>query len=84
MTPGVAALTGEQRAALVAQVMGYSQFDAGNDPYGEHDFGVVIVDSDRFFFKVDYYDRDLELHSTNPADRAVSRRVLTLMRADEY
>jgi hypothetical protein len=36
------------------------------------------------FFKIDYFDKSLRVHSPNPADPAVTERVITIMRADEY
>jgi Protein of unknown function (DUF3768) len=35
-------------------------------------------------FKIDYYDRSLNFHSPDPADPAVTERVITLMLAAEY
>jgi len=35
------------------------------------------------FFKI-YYDRTLSHHSPDPADPAVTERVITIMLADEY
>jgi hypothetical protein len=35
-------------------------------------------------FKIDYYDKSLTYHSPNAADPAVTERVITIMRADEY
>ena len=55
-----------------------------NNPYGENDFGRVTVHGEDYFFKIDYYDLNLEFHSLNPSDPSVTRRVLTIMRADEY
>jgi hypothetical protein len=37
-----------------------------------------------YYWKIDYYDRNLELHSLDPADPEVTVRVLTIMRVDEY
>ncbi|MHC2283307.1 hypothetical protein ACVME8_009950 [Bradyrhizobium diazoefficiens] len=31
-----------------------------------------------------YYDKSLSFHSPNPANAAVTERVITIMRADEY
>ena len=39
---------------------------------------------EKFFWKIDYYDRKTEFGSPDPADPALTTRVLTIMRADEY
>lgn len=59
-------------------------FDRTNDPYGEHDFGSLVVAGHHVIFKIDYYDRDLCYHSPDPADPTVTRRILTIMLAEEY
>lgn len=83
-TPGVVELAEVDRIALLLAVRRFDRFDAGNDPYGEHDFGSVEVGGERFFWKIDAYDRALCGGSPDPADPAVTTRVLTIMRADEY
>jgi hypothetical protein len=55
-----------------------------NDPYEEHDFGSFEAEGEKIFFKIDYYDRTLTHHSPDPADPAVTERVITIMLADEY
>jgi hypothetical protein len=55
-----------------------------NPNHGEHDFGAVDEAGVRYFWKIEYYDRATEFGSPDPADPAVSTRVLTIMRADEY
>ena len=57
---------------------------AHNDPHEEHDFGVVEHGGVRCFWKIDYYDREMEMLSPDPADPSVTTRVLTIMLADEY
>ena len=83
-TPGVVELLEADRIALLLAVRRFSTFDADNDPHGEHDFGAVEVGGERFFWKIDAYDRALRGGSPDPADAAVTTSVLTIMRADEY
>jgi hypothetical protein len=56
----------------------------GNDPYGERDFGAFELAGEKLIWKIDYYDRMLRDASPDPADPAVTRRVLTLMLASDY
>jgi Protein of unknown function (DUF3768) len=78
----------------------YDAFDEDSDPHGERDFGCVyqlgdgrwtterprVLDDERerVFWKLDYYDRDLQFGSEDAANPAITRRVLTIMLADEY
>jgi Protein of unknown function (DUF3768) len=84
ITRGVAALGPAQIARLFRRVKRYDAFDPDNDPYGEHDFGVIDDAGRRLFWKIDYYDRELELGSPNPADPDFTTRVLTIMLAEEW
>ncbi|WP_245002704.1 DUF3768 domain-containing protein [Rhizobium ruizarguesonis] len=70
--------------ALLMAVVGLDDFNAGNDPYNEHDFGAIEQDGVSYFWKIDYYDLDYDMGSLDPANSHVTRRVLTIMRADEY
>jgi hypothetical protein len=65
-------------------VVAFEAFDQGDDPWGEHDFGALEVGGQRLFWKIDYYDLKLVMASPDPADPLVTRRVLTLMLAEEY
>lgn len=42
------------------------------------------IGGERLFFKIDDYDPDLRQHSADPADRSLTRRVLTIRLADEF
>jgi Protein of unknown function (DUF3768) len=74
--------------AFVAKAIGvvgaFDRFNEENDPYGEHDFGVVFVDGERIYFKIDYYDRDRDGRSPDPADTVVTTRIMTIMLAEDY
>jgi hypothetical protein len=83
-TPGVVELREADRIALLLAVRRFSSFAPDNDPYGEHDFGAVEVGGERFFWKIDTYDRALLGGSPDPTDPVVTTRMLTIMRADEY
>ncbi len=84
LTNGVIAMGPEAQERIVEALRRYDDFDADNDPYGEHDFGLIVIDGQELLFKIDYYDLDLTYHSPDPADPSVTTRVLTVMRADEY
>ena len=84
VTAGVAALPDETRTAVFVAVRGFDRFDATNDPHGEHDFGALTIGGMRVFWKIDAYDRALASASPDPADPAVTVRVLTIMLAEEY
>jgi Protein of unknown function (DUF3768) len=84
ITSGVAAHGNDFFDRAVHAVREYSAFTEDNDPYGEHDFGSFEIDGENLFWKIDYYDRLLEWGSPDPADASVTRRVLTILLAEEY
>jgi Protein of unknown function (DUF3768) len=83
ITRAVAALGTEAQREILTALRRYHEFDADNDPYGEHDFGMIAVQSHEILFKIDYYDQDLVRHSPDAADPAVTHRVLTVMLAED-
>jgi Protein of unknown function (DUF3768) len=84
MTPGVAALGAEAVARIVKTIAVFDDFCHANDPQEEHDFGAFDTDGHRIFFKIDYFDESLTYHSPDPADPSVTKRVITIMLAEEY
>jgi hypothetical protein len=84
MTCGVQSLPEETIAKVFKAVQEFDNFVQDNDPYGEHDFGKVIVEGQSFFWKINYYDHTLTFGSENPADASATTRVLTIMLASEY
>lgn len=71
-------------ARSILAVRSHSDFTEDNDPYGEHDFGAFVLDHEKLFWKIDYYDTDLAYGSPDPSDPEITRRVLTIMLASEY
>ena len=84
LTSGVARMGDEAVTMVLATVAAFTAFTDDNDPHGEHDFGAFEHDGVLLFWKVDYYDSDLRYGSPDPANPAVTTRVLTIMLADEY
>ncbi|CDZ44272.1 DUF3768 domain-containing protein [Neorhizobium galegae] len=84
LTRGVQGLPDDERGQLLRAVREFDAFDAANDPHAEHDFGRVLVAGHGYFWKIDYFDSDLQYLSPDPADEAVTTRVMTIMREDEY
>ncbi len=84
LTQGIQALGQKAVAEIIAKVRAFDQFNEGNDPYLEHDFGKIVHGHDVVLWKIAYYDRAMEFGSPDPADTAVTTRVMTVMTAEEY
>ena len=84
MTIGVQNLGPTAIEQLVNRLQSYDEFNVDNDPHGEHDFGAFEIATDKFFWKIDYYDPTLNFASEDPSDPQKTTRVLTLMLAEEY
>ena len=84
ITAGIEALPADLKSRVLKKVRDFCDFDADNDPHGEHDFGAFELSNQRFFFKIDYYDRSMDMGSPDPTDPGQTTRVLTIMLAQEY
>lgn len=87
MTPAFAAIPIDVRDELIRLIRRYDQFDedkGSNDPYSERDFGMVSLRTYRAYFKIDYFDLEMECRCEDPADPSQTNRVMTLMLQDEY
>ena len=84
ITIGVRQLRPYVLSKVLAGVREFDAFTTDNDPHGEHDFGTLVVEGNRIFWKVDYYDKRLEAASEDPSSSDVTTRVLTIMLAAEY
>lgn len=83
---GVQQLPLDKLHLLLAQIKAFHAFEPGDDPYGEHDFGAVTLNDERYFWKIDYYaaGTDFTWGSDDPENPDTTQRVLTIMRATEY
>lgn len=92
MTRGVAGLGNMVCAWIYKQIAEFDNFNEGNDPYEEHDFGSVTVsvsdlmtddaETHKVFWKIDYYeDADMEFGTEDKLD---CYRVLVIMLSEEY
>jgi len=84
ITAGIKAMGEKAVAEIIAKVRSVNQFTNDNDPYGEHDFAKIEHNGEAIFFKMDYYDRNLEYASPDPSDPKVTMRVMTIMTGMEY
>jgi len=80
LTHGIQAL--ENFEGLLGKVRMFNDFNEDNDPYGEHDFGSLRWEGEKVFWKIDYYDQNLEF-GTDPLNPDC-KRTMTVMLADEY
>jgi len=74
----------ERATALRHAIATFNDWTEGNDPYGEHDFGALVLFGQKLFFKIDYYHPDHDTHAPEPGNVEHCRRVLTVMLAEEY
>jgi Protein of unknown function (DUF3768) len=84
MTPGVAALGQVAIDRIFKTIATFDDFCHANDPYQEHDFGSFSAEGETIMFKIDYFDKAMTYHSPDPANPAVTERVITIMLAQEY
>jgi hypothetical protein len=84
VTRGIYALPQHAQMAIAERVRSFEEFEEANDPYGDHDFGSFEYDGRTVLWKIDCYDTKLKWGSPDPANPAVTRRVLTIMLAEDY
>jgi hypothetical protein len=85
-TSTITALSGQGMINVINAVKNYDDWSESNDPYGEHDYGRVEVDGVSYIWKIDYYDLSYTygVDASERNNTARCRRVLTIMRSDEY
>jgi hypothetical protein len=83
-TPDRAAVVQAIHPSSFGAVREFDQFDAGNGPHRDHDFGAIDLHGQKWFWKFDYQAPDMHRGSDDPADIGKTHRVLTIMHASEY
>ena len=84
LTSGVQSLGQAAVNEILNKVRAFDNFTKDNDPHQEHDFASINVGGNKVFFKIDYYDANLQYASPDPADASKTCRVMTILLADEY
>jgi len=84
LSAGIADLDEELRFNAFSAVIVSDEFTPDNDPYGEHECAILTVDGIRVLWKIDYYDKELRIHSEDPSDPEKTARVMTIMFPEEY
>lgn len=84
VTAGLDALGVGTVMKVLRAVGAFMEFNADNDPHGEHDCATLSVDGFSIIWKIDYFDRSLNYHSEDAADPEITRRVMTVMLSHEY
>ena len=84
LTCGIRSNPKEDIEAIVTKVRTFDNFDEGNDPYNEHDFGAFDYKGHKIFWKIDNYDQKFLYLSPNACNPRLTNKVLTIMYAEEY
>lgn len=83
-TRAVSDLSIEETGEVIKLIRSFNDFTEDNDPYGEHSFGSVEYNGQKYFWKIDYYDLTFTKGSEDPSDPSKTNRVMTIMTSQEY
>lgn len=83
MTAGFDALSIIDKLMILTEVRHFADFNADNDPHGEHDCAVLTVGEHRIIWKIDYLPAN-GAEQADPTDPETALRILTVMLAEEY
>jgi hypothetical protein len=82
LTDGIRLFSELDLFGLVRAVQDFTNFTEDIDPYHEHDFGKIIWGDEKTYWKIDYYDTDLQYYE-DPLSPTCNR-LLTIILAEEY
>ena len=84
LTAGINAKSQDDIARILSKVRHFNNSTEANDPYNEHDFVSFDYKAETIYFKIDYYDKNYQYLSEDPANPNLTNRVMTVMLASEY
>jgi len=84
LSVGIYMKNNEEVTEIIELIKNFDTFTQDNDPYREHDFGDIKYKDQKIFWKIDYFDLNLEYLSPDSSDPIKTKRVLTIMLASEY
>lgn len=70
--------------AVLRKVRQFQDFKEDDDVDRDHTFGAFEHRGEAFWWRIDYYDPDMEHGSEDPTDINKTVRVLTVMRPSEH
>ena len=84
LTRGVHSQGHEFTQKALAAVAAFDNFTEENNPHGECDFGSLVVEDIKLFWKIDLYNNAMDAGSEEPENPKVTHRVLTILLPSEY
>jgi len=84
LTAGMTTFSPYDQVMIFKKIKQFEDFTEDNDPHGEHDFGAVIHDGQKIYFKIDYLNINTRYVSVDPADPSITNRIMTIMLSSEY
>lgn len=69
---------------VIEKVRNFDDFNSDNDPYGERDYGSFEHAGEKLFWKIDYYNKELNGGSEDASDSEKTSRILTIAKVSEY
>lgn len=84
LTPGITEQSDGFRAAVLDAVGAYDGFNPDCDPHEWHEMGVLEIEGQTVWFRIDLYDENYEYGASDPTELRFTRRVLTVLLPSEY
>ncbi len=84
ITAGIARMHCKELSYIFATIADFDDFNEDNDPCGEHDCASETIAGKNIMWKIDYYDPTMRTGSRDPSDPNQTKRVMTVMLAEEY